>query len=151
MDDHILHGMLTNLNHIESVKTLKAKYCRFVDTKQWEELASLLAENPTLVFENTEGVIIHKFTTADQFLESCLILEMAVSAHHVHNPEIQVISGEMIQAIWAMEDRIFFPIDLESPFKNLHGLGHYHETYILEKGNWKIKNLLLTRTILNIE
>lgn len=151
MNDHDLHLMLITLHQIESVKMLKAKYCRFVDTKQWKELANLLAENPTITFENTEGVVIHKFSTADDFLGSCVMLEMAVSAHHVHNPEIQAISEEMVYAIWAMEDRIFFPVNLEAPFKSLHGFGYYHETYILENGSWKIKSLLLKRSILNIE
>ena len=45
-------------------------------------------------------------------------------------------------AIWAMEDWIVF-----GDGRELHGAGHYHETYEKQDGTWRIKTLHLTRTI----
>ncbi|WP_234671075.1 nuclear transport factor 2 family protein [Dyadobacter sp. CY261] len=129
---------------------LKARYCRYVDTKQWDELGRLLASDPLITFENAEGAIIYQFSTAKDFVESCLILEKAVSIHHLHNAEIEILSESTAKAIWAMEDRIYFSPAIESPFKTLHGYGHYHETYLMEMGEWKIKSLLLKRSVLDI-
>jgi hypothetical protein len=33
----------------------------------------------------------------------------------------------------------------------LHGLGHYHETYVRTPGGWRIASLRLTRLRLDIE
>ena len=48
------------------------------------------------------------------------------------------------KAIWAMEDKLWWPEG--SPIKHMHGYGHYHETYQrCGDGHWRIKSLKLTR------
>jgi hypothetical protein len=34
--------------------------------------------------------------------------------------------------------------------RELHGAGHYHETYEKQDGSWRINGLHLTRTILKV-
>jgi hypothetical protein len=44
------------------------------------------------------------------------------------------------KGIWAMQDLLRWPDGRE-----LHGYGHYHETYERIDGAWRIKTLKLTR------
>ena len=72
-------------------------------------------------------------------------LENAATMHHCHTPEITLTSPTTATGIWAMEDWIIFGGGQE-----LHGAGHYRETYEKQDGTWRIKSLHLTRTILKI-
>ncbi len=72
-------------------------------------------------------------------------LESAATMHHCHTPEITLTSPVTATGIWAMEDWIIFGNGNE-----LHGAGHYHETYEKQDGTWKIVTLHLTRTIQQI-
>jgi hypothetical protein len=57
----------------------------------------------------------------------------------------EAVSPTTATGIWAMEDLLIF-----ADGRELHGAGHYHETYEKHDGSWRIKSLHLTRTILNI-
>ena len=83
---------------------------------------------------------------ADNFVPMVLgSLENAATMHHCHTPEITLTSPVTATGIWAMEDWIIFGNGNE-----LHGAGHYHETYEKQDGTWRIKTLHLTRTIQQI-
>jgi hypothetical protein len=83
---------------------------------------------------------------ADTFVPMVLAsLENASTMHHCHTPEIALTSPVTASGIWAMEDWIIFGNGNE-----LHGAGHYHETYEKRDGTWRIKTLHLTRTIQQI-
>lgn len=138
------------LSEIQKIITLKSQYCRFIDTKQWDELKNLVVTNPEMIFLDTAGNILYTFTDSETFINSCAFLEKAITTHHVHNPEIVILSENTAKAVWAMEDLIYFPQETESPYKKLHGFGHYHETYEKIEGDWKIKAFRLERLKLDI-
>ena len=54
-------------------------------------------------------------------------------------PEIDLTSDSTASGVWPMED-----IVLTDKFE-LHGYGHYHETYEKIDGSWRIKTLRLSR------
>jgi SnoaL-like domain len=82
----------------------------------------------------------------DNFVPMVLTsLENAATMHHCHTPEITLTSPVTATGIWAMADWIIFGNGNE-----LHGAGHYHETYEKQDGTWRIKTLHLTRTIQQI-
>lgn len=144
-------GTLSKLLDIEAIKNVKARYARAVDTKQWEELNQLFAPSPELTFLSSRGEVEMTFQDSAAFVEVVKPIQSAKTAHHVHNPEIEILSATTAKAIWALEDQIQFPQNVESPFKTFHGYGHYHETYEKINGAWKIKTLRLERTYLNID
>ena len=72
-------------------------------------------------------------------------LETVATMHHCHTPEIMLTSATTATGIWAMEDLLIF-----ADGRELHGAGHYHETYEKRDGSWRIKTLHLTRTILKM-
>jgi len=50
--------------------------------------------------------------------------------------------------IWAMQDVVVWPEGVARPLPTVHsltGFGHYHETYSLVAGEWRIASLKLTR------
>jgi hypothetical protein len=63
-----------------------------------------------------------------------------VTVHHCHTPEIDLTSATTASGIWAMEDMLRWPNDME-----LHGYGHYLEDYGKVDGQWRITRLVLTR------
>jgi hypothetical protein len=65
------------------------------------------------------------------------------TVHHCHTPEITLTSPTEATGIWAMEDLLFFADGTQ-----LHGAGHYRETYEKRDGRWLITSLHLTRTLL---
>ncbi|MBO0144594.1 nuclear transport factor 2 family protein [Agrobacterium sp. Ap1] len=133
------------------IETRKARYCRYIDTKQWDEFQELFLNEPYIRFMDTEGQTIHAFASLDDFVTtSARYLEGARTIHQVHNAEMERVSDREVNAIWSMEDYLVFPrVDQTRP-ASMHGYGHYHETWHLEGGEWRIARLELRRTILEI-
>lgn len=124
---------------------VKARYCRFVDTKQWAALAALFTPDAILFFPESQAEPCG-IDDAMEFIASALAAPM-VSVHHVHAPEINFTSDDTASVIWAMEDHLFFPEGSDSALGigSLVGYGHYHEEYRRAADGWKIGNLRLDR------
>jgi uncharacterized protein (TIGR02246 family) len=123
---------------LETIKQLKARYCRTMDTKDWAAMRNVFADDVTVDSADSGGNVI---TGADQFLEFLQgAIGTAVTTHHCHMPEIELTSSTTASGIWAMEDMLRWPNGME-----LHGYGHYHETYEKRDGAWRITSTKLTR------
>lgn len=145
---------MNSKNQIELVRIAKARYCRFVDTKQWEEFSSLFTAKPEVLIFDVNDQLIVGFDTREAFVGACRgYLTGAQSSHQVHNDELTQVSDTEIHAIWSMEDNIIFPEADEAtdprPARH-HGFGHYHEVWRLENGQWQMASMQLRRTILEI-
>ena len=138
----------------EQVRTAKAQYCRYVDTKQWEPFAALFVANPEIHIYDAADQLIISFDARDAFIAACRgYLEGAQSIHQVHNEELTQLSETGMHAIWSMEDCVIFPqaeADADPRPARHHGYGHYHETWVLSDGAWRIGRMELRRTILEI-
>jgi uncharacterized protein (TIGR02246 family) len=123
---------------LEAITQLKARYCRTMDTKDWDAMRSLFADDVTIDTVESGGSVV---TGADEFM---IFLRQAIgdvaTVHHCHMPEIERTSPTSASAIWAMEDMLRWPDGTE-----LHGYGHYHETYEKRAGVWRITSSRLTR------
>ncbi|MET3855343.1 nuclear transport factor 2 family protein [Rhizobium sp. OAE497] len=136
----------------ETIRTLKARYCRYVDTHQWVEFATLFASKPTIRFFGEDGALLAEFDAVDEFVAvTKAYLSGVKSIHQVHNDEIDIVSETEISAVWSMEDYLIFPNVNDGRPASMHGYGHYHETWRLEGGQWRLAHLELRRTILEIE
>jgi hypothetical protein len=137
---------------LEAIRQLKARYCRFLDAKDAKGWRSVFTTDVVVTLDmavSTAGADpmtappvegVHNFVP--MVLAS---LENAATMHHCHTPEITLSSSTSAIGIWAMEDWIIFGTGQE-----LHGAGHYRETYEKQDDTWRIKTLHLTRTILKI-
>lgn len=140
---------VARLEVVEAIKAIKARYCRFVDTKQWDALESLFTQD--CVFDGDAsgiGDIGDRAQFVDQARRG---LADCVSVHHCHMPEITLLSDSRATAIWAMEDILRWNDDAAGDIRGLHGFGHYHEAYVHVDGAWKIAAWRLTRLRVDVE
>ncbi len=140
------------MDDIEEIKRLKARYCRLMDTKDWKGYRELFAEDVTVNLESAGDAVPGQdqestkaagavITGADSFVAMLVAtLGEVVTVHQCHTPEIELRSPAAATGIWAMEDLLRFPDGTQ-----LHGFGHYHETYEKHGDDWLIKSTRLTR------
>lgn len=126
------------LVEIEAIKQLKARYCRFLDTKDWTAWRTLFADDFLSDTSPAGGKVIEG---ADEFVAfTRRSLRNQATVHQVHAPEIELTSATTARGVWALEDVVRF-----GPGVNLRGYGHYHETYEKIDGQWYFKSSRLTR------
>jgi hypothetical protein len=130
---------------IEEIKNLKARYFRCMDTKDWAGFQAVFAPDATADFTREGGDRNRSSATGVASVTKLIkdLVAPALTIHHGHMPEIELISATTARGVWAMEDLIWWPEG--SRRKTLHGFGHYHETYEKIDGRWLIKTLRLTR------
>lgn len=147
---------IQQLMALESIRTLKAQYCRAIDTKDRELLKQVFDENVECDYRGgatdpasginlmpaaTESVLRGSREAIDALSQA---LAGVVSAHQAYLPEIELLSETTAQATWAMHDTLRFPKG--APINGISGYGYYHETYQYQGDRWRIKTLKLVRT-----
>lgn len=139
---------------VNEIKNLKSSYCRFIDTKAWDDYAGLFTEDA--VMDVSVEVSAKPGTDEGIFKGRAEIVgivqravETAETAHQVHTPEVTVYSPISASAIWPMQDRLVWAEGKSPmpPIQTLTGFGHYHEEYIQHEGRWFISSLRLTRLL----
>lgn len=130
----------------EDIRDLKARYCRCLDTKDWDGLAALFLDNAVLDVEQDTGnpPITGRSGILDQIRFAVID---AATSHQVHTPEIAFTSDDDATGVWAMQDRVVW-LPGKSPLPgvaSITGYGQYHERYRLAADGWKFASLRLTR------
>lgn len=129
---------------LEEIRSLKARYFRCVDTRDWEGFRAVFA--PDARFDISDDVPRCVVTGRDAIVTTASVpLEGCVSVHHGHCPEIEITSDTTATGIWAMEDKLRWDAGSASPVRTLHGYGHYIETYERIDGRWHIRTMKLKR------
>jgi hypothetical protein len=148
---------------IEQIKQLKARYFRCMDTKDWSGFLAVFTPDATIdtseAFTPTDhsgaplafgGVApppqnpAQKVDDIKTFVADLSQMLADVSTvHHGHMPEIYLTSATTAEGTWSMEDMLRWPKG--SPLRDMHGFGHYRETYERLADGWRIKTLKLTR------
>ncbi len=127
----------------QAICTAKARYCRTLDSKQWDDFAALFTEDYELdVSDGTDKDVIKGRDAALTMVRESL--NGAKTAHQVHLPEM-TREGDAIFVIWAMQDRVIWSEEMA-----LTGYGTYHERWVKEGGEWKIAYLKLARYIVEM-
>ncbi|OBH59339.1 DUF4440 domain-containing protein [Mycobacterium colombiense] len=139
-------------DELEDLRQLKARYCRFLDTKDVGAWRDVFAPDVVVILDMAVSTAGADPQTAapiegvDNFVPMVMGgLENVATKHHCHTPELTLTSATTATGIWAMEDLLIF-----GDGRELYGAGHYHETYEKRDGAWRIKSLHLTRTILKM-
>ncbi|HEY1440518.1 MAG TPA: nuclear transport factor 2 family protein [Mycobacterium sp.] len=122
--------MTTAADELEAIRQLKARYCRFLDTKDLEGWRGVFTTDVVVSLDmavSTGGAdpkMAPPLEGVDNFVPMVMgSLENAATMHHCHTPEITLTSATTATGIWAMEDWIIFGDGHE-----LHGAGHHPET-----------------------
>lgn len=119
----------------------KARYCRTLDTKDWDGFSDLFVDDFEQDLSGTSdmGVIRGRDTVIKMIRSS---IETAITCHQVHTPEITLNeAGDEAEVIWPMSDRVIKP---GTDF-SLSGYGHYNERWVKQNGEWKMAYQKLTR------
>lgn len=139
-------------DELEAIRCLKARYCRFLDTKDVDAWRAVFTPDVEVTLDmavSTGGAdprTAPVIRGVDTFVATVFTsVAGAATMHHCHTPEITFATDQTATGIWAMEDHLVYPDGRE-----LRGAGHYHETYEKRGGIWRIKTLHLTRTILQV-
>ncbi len=133
---------------IEEIKRLRARFARCLDTKQWTEMEDTIADD--CLFDARDGATVTELWVGAEDIVANIrrSLENAVSVHHAHMPEIEIILPTTARGLWAMQDFLRFP---GHATVDLVGSGHYHETYEKQSdGKWRLKTYKLTRLRVDI-
>jgi hypothetical protein len=119
---------------VEAIKKLKARYERCVDVKDWVGFRQVFTDDVVWDTRSTGARLITGADEVTEFVKSNL--DSALCVHHCHMPEIELLSPTTAEGVWASEDVIRWPDGTQ-----LHGWGHYYETYEKVDGKWRIKTL----------
>jgi hypothetical protein len=120
------------------ITDIKAKYCRYLDTKQWDAWRELFVEDYVLEMVTDTGTSLVE--GRDEAIASTKgFIQHLVTVHQVHMPEI-VVDGDTAIGIWPMQDRVIL-----GPDRSISGFGHYHDEFRRVDGLWKIARLKLVR------
>jgi hypothetical protein len=146
---------------IEEIKTLKARYVRYVDSHDWANWRKLLADDAIFgpvepdpeigkawQTSGVEAVWDHpRIEGADAI--TAWISQGVVDLNTVHMaflPEIEILSQTEARGIWAMEDILRFPGG-----RVIQGYGYYRETYVRPGDAWLIKSFQVLRKAVELK
>ena len=94
------------LLEIEAIKQLKARYCRLLDTKDWQGWRDLFSDDFLSDTSSAGGKVIRG---ADEFVAFTRKgLRNQATVHQVHAPEIELTSPTTARGVWALEDVVRF-------------------------------------------
>jgi len=135
------------ISDIEAIKQLKARYFRFVDTKQWDRFRGVFTDDAKF-----EGFWASGETPDEWVASVSRNLAEVTTVHHGHMPEIVITGPDTARGIWAMQDYLEWEpgsrgyLGVRVPGqRGILGYGHYEEEYRKEEGGWKLAFLRLTR------
>ena len=133
------------MNELEAIRQLKARYFRLMDTQQWDQFPSCFTADIKARYEGVPRAaddlpLDIEIEGRDELVDGIrTLMTGAQSIHQGFMPEIKLLGAAEAEAIWSMFDYVMLPT---CHFK---GWGHYHERYVKEGGDWRIKSIHLTR------
>jgi uncharacterized protein (TIGR02246 family) len=138
-DDDALQQLLD----IEEIKTLKARYCRFYQAKDWQAWGDLFVDD--VYIENDGGVLEGR----DRVVRyNSTVLSHATVVLEVNTPEITITGPDSATAIWPVHA---YTIMGDADEFRSHGYGAYEEEYRRTAHGWRIARSVETRTRVDTE
>ncbi len=119
------------LKDIESIKQLKAKYFRCVDSKLWDDLADCFTDDATTSYSGGKFKYQGKEAIMKFLKEG---LGGRITMHQGHHPEIEVTGETTAVGTWALEDYVVTQTNTGQQCA-----AFYHDEYVKVDGMWKIK------------
>ena len=92
------------LLEIESIRQLKARYCRYLDAKDWVAWRNLLTDDFATDLADVGGAVINGADVFVAFCRMTLGRSPHPTVHQVHAPEIALTSATTATGVWALND-----------------------------------------------
>ena len=103
-------------DELEAIRQLKARYCRYLDTKDIESWRKVFATHVVVKLDmgvatgGADPLTSPPLVGVDNFMPVVLGgIGDAATMHHCHTPEITLTSDTTATGIWAMEDHLIYP------------------------------------------
>ena len=133
---------MSDLEEIEAIRQLKARYFRLMDIKDWDSWRGMFTDDVVVTVDTGVGKI-PPISGADDFVAFVRNRNHhRATVHHGHTSEIEITSPTTARAVWAMED-----IVEQDDGCLKRGYGHYHDTYRKGADGWRIAGTELTRLL----
>lgn len=132
---------MLDLENIELIKQLKARYFRALDSKLWPLMAECLTEDCVAKYDGGK----YSFNGREQivsFFSQYMGNPQLIFMHQGHHPEITIESTTSATGIWYLQDTV---INLDNQ-TTLRGAGFYHDRYSKINGQWQIQETGYERT-----
>jgi len=147
--------LLEEIKAMDEIRQLKARYFRFLDTKDWDNYGTVFCRDATFdllasaTVDPNDGspeaaATAHYVLKGRQQIVSTIrdAVGTSMTVHHGHCHEVWVDLEDEARGIIAMVDIIR---NASTGQLILEGYGHYHESYRREDGAWRILTSRLTR------
>ncbi|MEM7434350.1 MAG: nuclear transport factor 2 family protein [Myxococcota bacterium] len=127
---------------LESIKRLKYRYQRCLDTKQWDELRDCFTEDATAAYSSGKFSFVGRDAILE-FLSGAMGADSFHSSHQVSQPEIDLVDANTAVGKWCLTDHV---IDTKFDIV-IRGAAFYQDEYRLcEDGAWRISKTGYVRT-----
>ncbi|WP_433761263.1 nuclear transport factor 2 family protein [Nocardia sp. CA-135398] len=123
---------------INTIESLKARYFRSLDTKDWSTFGSVLADDIDVDTTAVGGDRIRGASNHVVALQTDY--GTTVTVHHGHMPEIAITAAGAATGTWAVQVQLIKPDG-----RRLLSFGHDHDTYGIRDGRWVITGMKSTR------
>jgi dihydropteroate synthase len=135
-----------DLVEIAQIHELKYRYVRFMDTKQWDDLAELFTPDATASYGGGATVLEGRDAIIG-FLRGAMADEDMLTSHKVHHPEITLVGPDAATGVWALDDVVI----LGSLGMTVRGASYYDDRYERRDGAWRIAHTGYKRVYEEIE
>jgi predicted GH43/DUF377 family glycosyl hydrolase len=123
-----------SLDEIYAIQKLKYSYGRFLDTKQFDKLASLMVEDVTVAYGGG-AITLTGAKAVEEYLTKAMGSHTMLTSHMFSHPEI-TIDRDTAQAHWALQDVVI----IEEFNLAIRGASIYDDQYVRVDGKWLIKH-----------
>ncbi|MDZ4077966.1 MULTISPECIES: nuclear transport factor 2 family protein [Hydrocarboniphaga] len=129
------------LEDLELIRRLKYRYCRCIDTANFDELRGLFVEDASVCYVG--GTYRFEAQGRDSILDALgyAFHAEAIALHHVNHPEIDFVSDTEATGVWYLKDWF---LDLRNKIIT-DGSALYRDTYVKRDGEWLIKRATYER------
>jgi hypothetical protein len=130
------------LEQIEAIKQLKARYCRAIDTKDWDLLASCYTSTTRIDLSREEALAGFREPVVgiDAVVDSMRVaLGDGCSIHVTFLPDIEIVTDERASGVWGLEYRTWQPAGSSIPM--LHGYAYSYDEYHRVDGRWLVDSV----------
>ena len=143
MDQDSQQALLKRLQQVEdleAIKRLKAKYFWALDNKLWDMWGSVFTEDVEADFSDDfsrlAGRPVNGLIKGRENLVRIISYAMPqafISVHQGHMPQIDITGPDTAKGVWQLHDF------LDDGERQQTGFGHYFEEYVRQDGQWLIK------------
>jgi SnoaL-like domain len=135
-DESDLAAQVQRLKDLESIKRLKYRFCRYMDTADFDGLRSVL--HPELTVDLVGGSFRFQCNSAEEFVGAMQHVLHAESycSHTCHHPEIDFVGDGEAKGRWYQLDMM---VDLRRMVQ-VSGAALYEDRYVKLGDEWKIRH-----------